>query len=114
MTPGVQPLYQVKPDIASFALKIEEIRRRIQSGFHANLFLAITSLDRREITAREIDVRQEEKLIALGPVLERLHHEQLSPVINITIDQMVQHSLVGWRTGGRAVIPPPHRQSWKA
>ena len=107
MTPGVQPLYQVKPDIASFALKIEEIRRRIQSGFHADLFLAVTYLDRREITAREIDVRQEEKLIALGPVLERLHHEQLAPMIDITMDQMVRHSLVGWRTGGRAVIPPP-------
>ncbi|KAF0146668.1 MAG: phage head-tail connector protein [Rhodospirillaceae bacterium] len=107
MANGLQPLYQVRPDIASFSLKIEEIRRRIQSGFHADLFLAVTYLDRREITAREIDVRQEEKLIALGPVLERLHHGLLERMIDFTMDLMLDHSLAGWRTGGPHMLPPP-------
>ncbi len=107
MTNGVRPLYEVRPNIASFSVKIEEIRRRIQSGFHADLFLAVTYLDRREITAREIDVRQEEKLIALGPVLERLHHGLLERLIDLTMDLMLDHSLAGWRTGGRAMLPPP-------
>ena len=34
--------------------------------------------DRREITAREIDERHEEKMPVLGPVLERLHDDDAS------------------------------------
>ena len=105
---AVQPLYQVKTDIIAFAKKIEEIRSRVQSGFYANLFLAVTYLDRRNMTAHEIDVREEEKLVALGPVLERLHHGLLSPLINFTMDLMVENSIACWRLGeGRAIIPAP-------
>src|SRR5260370_23609380 len=36
---------------------------------------------RREITAGEIDERHEEKMLMLGPVLERLHGELLDPLV---------------------------------
>ena len=54
---------------------------RVKEAFYANLFLMMAECDRREITAREIDERREEKMLMLGPVLERLHDELLSPLV---------------------------------
>ena len=43
---------------------------RVKEAFYANLFLMMAEFDRREITAREIDERREEKHAACsGPVL---------------------------------------------
>src|ERR1700736_2264074 len=53
--------------------------------------------DRREITAREIDERREEKMLMLGPVLERLHDELLQPLVARVFNIMVRGGL----------IPPP-------
>lgn len=47
--------------------------------------MTATALDgRSQITAREIAERHEEKLMALGPVLESLDHELLQPLIEAT------------------------------
>jgi len=40
--------------------------------------------NRRQITATEIEERQEEKLLALGPVLERVNQDLLDPLIENT------------------------------
>ena len=50
--------------------------------------------DRRQITAREIDERHEEKLLMLGPVLERLHTELLNPLIDRTFNIMARNDLL--------------------
>lgn len=46
----------------------------------------LASTDRRQITAREIEERHEEKLLALGPVLEQLNQDLLDPLIDIAFD----------------------------
>jgi len=38
--------------------------------------------------------RHEEKLLMIGPVLERLHHEMLSPLIELTFARMVSAGIV--------------------
>jgi len=48
-------------------------------------------------TATEIAERHEEKLLMLGPVLERLHNEMLSPKIDLTFARIVEAGL----------LPPP-------
>jgi hypothetical protein len=53
--------------------------------------------DRRQITAREIDERHEEKLLALGPVLEQLNQDSNDPLIDIAFDIHMRQGL----------IPPP-------
>ena len=55
--------------------------------------------DRRQITAREIEERHEEKLLMLGPVLERLNDELLRPLIDRTFNIMVRLSQGAWRQG---------------
>lgn len=77
---GVKPIYQINPPIDALTLDIQEVQRRIQSFFHNDLFKMISNLDTVR-TATEIDARREEKLVLLGPVLERFENEALDPAI---------------------------------
>lgn len=61
---------------------MDAVRHRIRTAFYADLWLMISEMDRSGVTATEIDARREEKLLMLGPVLERLHHELLDPLID--------------------------------
>jgi len=97
---GLRPIYDVRPDIQGLLLDIDETRTRIRESFFADLFLMTSMSDRRQITAREIAERHEEKLLALGPVLESLNHGLLQPVIENTFHHMV-------RVG---IVPPAPRQ----
>lgn len=46
----------------------------------------LANSNRSQITAREVAERHEEKLLMLGPVLERLHNELLDPLIDRTFN----------------------------
>ena len=51
-----------------------------------DLFQMMAQSDRRQITAREIDERSAEKLLVLGPTLERNQNELLGPLIDQTFN----------------------------
>lgn len=78
---GFQPVYQVRPDIPGQLQAIAESRQLIQRFFYADLFLMLAANDTRDMTAREVAERHEEKMLMLGPVLERLENELLDPLI---------------------------------
>lgn len=94
---GLSALYQVDPKVRELMLDSQQTVERINSVYFADLFLMFAMSDRREITAREVDERHEEKLLTLGPVLERLHGELLNPIIDRTFNIMVQ----------AGILPPP-------
>lgn len=91
---GAVPAFQVDPPIAEMRQQIRELEEDIDDTMYASLFLMIANLDRRQITAREIDERHEEKLIELGPVLERQHREKLAPLLARAYDVVVDKGLV--------------------
>lgn len=91
------PAYQVQFRIQEMEQKQDQIRNRIQRVFFEDLFLMLAQSDRRQITAREIEERHEEKLLALGPVLEQLNQDFLDPLTDIAFDIHVRQGL----------IPPP-------
>lgn len=93
---GIRPLWQVNPDLQGLLYDIQDVRTRINSAFYADLFLMLSSTN-KSMTATEVAERHEEKLLMLGPALERLHHEGLEPLIDITFDHMLDAGL----------IPPP-------
>lgn len=107
--PGFKPVYEIRPETGSLLDDINDIRKRVSKAFYEDLFLMLAQTDRREITAREIDERHEEKLLALGPVLERLNTELLGPLIDRTFDIMIRRSQPIWegRIYGEPLIPPP-------
>lgn len=78
---GFAPAYQVTPRISELLQDIQEVQARISRGFYADLFAMMISSDRRNITATEVAERHEEKLVQLGPVLQRLNSEFLDPII---------------------------------
>lgn len=63
--------------------KEQQIRQRVSMAHYEPLFLMLAQSDRRQITAREIEERHEEKLIALGPVLEQMNWDLLDPFIDL-------------------------------
>lgn len=91
---GFRPAHTVDPKINELEGKQEQIRKRIDRAYYADLFLMLSQSDRREITAREIDERHEEKLLALGPVLEQLNQDLLNPLIDIAFEIMLRQGLI--------------------
>lgn len=99
---GFRAAHEVNLSIADLENKQAQIRQRIQRAFYEDLFLMLSQSDRREITAREIEERHEEKLLALGPVLEQLNQDLLDPLIDNTFDFMLKQGLIP--------EPPPELQ----
>src|SRR5207248_10610807 len=84
----------VRLDLSHLAADIAEVQGRVKEAFYANLFLMLADSDRREITAREIDERHEEKMLMLGPVLERLHDELLDPLVKRVFNIMTRNGMI--------------------
>lgn len=95
---GLRPAYEVDPQFSALREDIEGTKDSAWSTMYADLFMMISNLDRRQITATEIDERREEKLIALGPVLERLHFEKLKPLVERLFEKVTTSGVLG---------PPP-------
>ena len=78
---GFRSIYEnYRPDINVIKAEILDVENRIQRAFYEDLFLMLANTDRKQITAREVAEKHEEKLLMLGPVLERLHTELLDQI----------------------------------
>lgn len=78
---GIRPTYEVNLPLSELLKDIEEVQKRIERIFYADLFLMLSTRVTHNMTAREVEERHEEKMLMLGPVLERLHNELLDPLI---------------------------------
>lgn len=74
------PAYQVRMDIRNVSMEIERIEQRIKRCFYNDLFLAVLG-NEKTMTATEIAKSYEEKLMMLGPVIERLQSELHDPTL---------------------------------
>lgn len=101
-TGAIKPLYEVNLDLSHLLEDIQDVRQRIKSAFFEDLFLMMANDTRSGITATEIAERHEEKMLMLGPVLERLNDELLNPLIDMTFEKMVK--------GGMLPPAPPELQ----
>ena len=88
------PILQIRPEIEAARGAIGDVQSQIQRGLYNDLFRLLLNSDRRQITAKEVAVREEEKLILLGPALERLNSELFDPLIKRTFNLMLRHDLV--------------------
>jgi hypothetical protein len=96
---GLRPIHEVRLEgIQWLAQDMEETRQRVRRAFYEDLFLMLAQSDSvrgaQPVTAEEIRARQEEKLIALGPVLERTNDELLDPLIDRTFSIMLDAGFI--------------------
>jgi len=89
---GLQALYEVDPDVDKTQAKIEKVEMAIREGLYNDLFLMI--LERPNMTATEVVERHEEKMLMLGPVIERQTHELLDPCIDRTFNIMIRRGMI--------------------
>jgi hypothetical protein len=94
---GVRSAFDVNLNLQHLMLDIQDVRERIRQAYYADLFLMLANDNRSGITATEVAERHEEKLLMLGPVLERLHNELLSPLIDTAFDY----------ANRAGILPPP-------
>lgn len=92
-----RPAHEVRMPLQELQVLIGETQARVKRCFYEDLFLMLANSDRRQITAREIEERHEEKLLMLGPVLERQNEDLLDPLIDRTFAIMLR----------RGELPPP-------
>jgi len=90
---GVRSAFDVNLRLDHLLADINDVRQRINSAFYADLFLMLANSSNPNMTATEVAERHEEKLLMLGPVLERLQNELLDPLIEITFDQIMETGL---------------------
>lgn len=94
---GIRSAFEVNIDLSHLLNDIQDVRERIKGGFYADLFLMLANGTNPQMTATEVAERHEEKLLMLGPVLERMHNEILDPLIEMTFSRMVE----------AGIVPPP-------
>jgi hypothetical protein len=89
-----RPAHEIRMPLQELQVLIQDTQFRIKRCFYEDLFLMLANSDRRQITAREIDERHEEKLLMLGPVLERQNEDLLDPLIDRTFAIMARRNLL--------------------
>jgi hypothetical protein len=91
----LRPIYQVEPRLQELRLDMDAVERRIQNAFFNDLFLAISNMEgiqpRNQL---DLSQRNEERLVQLGPVLERLHGEFLATMVDRVFNQAVKADIL--------------------
>ena len=99
---GVRASYQVNADLRSFLELIDSLKNSINKDFFVDLFLMMINFDKSNMTATEVAERQQEKILMMGPVLEKLQKEMLDPFVKRLYGIMERNMLLP--------IPPEEMQ----
>lgn len=95
---GLSPIHEIRLEGLRFLIEDgDRVIYRIQRAFYEDLFLMLAREGEQggqPITAREVDERHEEKLLALGPVLERTNDELLDPIVDRVFQMMSDAGMV--------------------
>lgn len=95
------PLFTIDFHPERIKVWTDDLQYWIGKSFFNDLFLMFASepMSGRDVTAREVIERHEEKMLMIGPVLEQLYSDLLDPLIDITFEYIIEADL--------APPPPP-------
>ncbi|AHI37371.1 portal protein [Klebsiella pneumoniae] len=91
---GLKPAYLVNPNTADLLADIQDTRQIINSAYFVDLFMMLQNINTRSMPVEAVIEMKEEKLLMLGPVLERLNDECLNPLIDRTFSIMARKNLL--------------------
>jgi hypothetical protein len=95
--PQLKPIHEVDADVSSINADEKEMEARISRVWDEDLFLMLSMSDAKDVTAEAIAKKWEEKVVMMGPVLERQNDELFDPAIE-------RGFAIAMRRG---LIPPP-------
>ena len=90
----IRPAIQMTTDPSPVEMMIAKREAQIQRFFYVNIFQMLASTMGDQRTATEVAALEQEKVMMLGPVLERLHSELLDPLVTSTFNFMVEQNKV--------------------
>lgn len=90
---GARPVYQPNLNLGELTADIRDVQQRIRDAFFNDLFRMISQLQTVR-SATEIDARQQEKLVLMGAVLERLENEAIDPIMYRVFKIMQRKGLI--------------------
>ncbi len=96
---GIQPLYNVKANFAALSVEKEALKKSIREMLFNDLLLLISSHS-RAMTATQAEIMDNEKLLLLGPVLDKLRSELFNPLVARVYGIMERKGL----------LPPPPKE----
>lgn len=97
---GLRALYQLQLRLDELRLDINAVEQRINEAFFVSLFQPITQMQGIQPKNQfELAQRTQEAMLIVGPVLERLHRDFLSRMIDRVFNQCVAARIIP--------IPPP-------
>ncbi|RAU21086.1 phage tail protein [Paramagnetospirillum kuznetsovii] len=103
---GFKPAIEIQPNIQGIEAKIAECQKRIKTMFYEDLWLMLQNMEGvQPRNQMEIAERKQEKMLMLGPVLERLQYELLDPLVDRVFAIMQRAELLP--------VPPPELTSGK-
>jgi hypothetical protein len=97
---GFRSAHDVRLSVSELNESSQEIRERIKKAFYEDLFLLFAEDETKQPdTATEVNEKTQERMIALGSVLEQLNQDFFNPFFEIVFSFMVRQ--------GRIPAPPP-------
>jgi len=99
-----EPAYMIDANIESLRMEIAEKKKDIDEYYYVDLFLHLIRDERNQrATATEIAEVHQEKLLMLGPVLNRLNYEGFDPFLG-RVYKIAERAAI---SGGKLLPPPP-------
>ena len=92
----IKPILTTEYNIQNVQSFVQTVEDKIRRAFHHDIFMMFAGEDKR-MTATEILERRQERLIQLGPVLERMQTEIFAPLIERLFE----------RCGDVGILPEP-------
>ncbi|EMT2447101.1 head-tail connector protein [Acinetobacter baumannii] len=85
----VQPMLNVQFAVDGVFTSIAQCQERVKQAFFTDLFLMLDNYDQGKMTATEVYERKSEKMLMLGPVVERQIDELLRPLVEICVQRVL-------------------------
>jgi hypothetical protein len=99
--PGIASIYDTKFPIQEITEDLNEVKQRLSKIFFNDVLMTASQYETRSnVTAVEWDMRKSESLVALGPALDRIDYEGLSPILERVFG-------IASRAG---ILPPPPQE----
>lgn len=92
--PVIRSAWEVRTNPESIQALIDRRKVEIRNLFYVNVFQMIASTAEQDRTATEVAALEQEKVMMLGPVLERLHSELLDPLVTTTFNYLVEQNKI--------------------